>query len=251
MSLAKTSLFSMTKTQYQYKLKAYTGLFGKLAAFQAIAMLLSLGGMGAGMGGSGSTIFFSIKMFSNEIIVFFTFFWIFVVSLLLTTRDYRDSDAVFVSNRLSSNLANGAFLFTCCLAGGLSAVLSGVVLRLAVFFSTGGAGIVSRNFFMTPTDLAAGVAVTTLYLLLFGAAGYLCGMLVQYSKVFVVILPSLFFGLLILAGRDAGIREVLLPAINFVVQESSLILLALKIILIAAVMFGVALLLSNRAEVRN
>ena len=107
------------------------------------------------------------------------------------------------------------------------------------------------NFFMTPAELAVGTAVTALYLLLLGTAGYLCGMLVQYSKVFVVILPSLFFGLLILVGRDAGIREMLLPPINFVVQESSLILLALKIILIAAVMFGIALLLSNRAEVRK
>ena len=250
MFLTKTSLLNVTKTQYRYKLKAYIGLFGTLAAVQAIAILLSLGGMGGASTGD-NTIFFSIKMLSNEMIVFFTFFWIFVVSVILTTRDYRDGDAMFVSNRLSSNLANGTFLLTCCLAGGLSAVLSGVVLRLAVFFSSGGAGIVSRNFFMTPTELAAGVAVSTLYLLLFGAAGYLCGMLVQYSKVFVVMFPSLFFGLLILAGRDDRIGEVLLPAINFVVQESSLILLALKIILIAVVIFGIASLLSNRTEVRK
>jgi len=252
MFLTKTSLLNVTKTQYRHKLKAYIGLFGALAAVQAMAVLLSLGGMGgAGMGGSGSTIFFSIKVFSNEIIVFFTFFWIFVVSVILTTKSYRDGDTVFVSNRLSSNLANGTFLLTCCLAGGLSAVLSGVVLRLAVFFSSGGAGIVSRNFFMTPTELAAGVAVTTLYLLLFGAAGYLCGMLVQISKVFVVILPSLFYGVLLLVGSDAGIRIELLPFINFIAQESSLILLTLKIILIVAVIFGTALLLSNRAEVRK
>ncbi|MBS3976475.1 MAG: hypothetical protein KGZ75_07080 [Syntrophomonadaceae bacterium] len=250
MSLTKTSLFNVTKTQYQYKLKAYIGFFGALAAVQAIAVLLSLGGMG-GAGTGTEMIQFSIKLFSNEIIVLLTFFWAVVVSVALTTKGYRDGDAVFVSNRLSSNLANGAFLLTCCLAGGLTAVLSGVVLRLVLFFSTGGAGIVSQNFFMTPAELAVGTAVTALYLLLLGTAGYLCGMLVQYSKVFVVILPSLFFGLLILVGRDAGIREMLLPPINFVVQESSLILLALKIILIAAVMFGIALLLSNRAEVRK
>ena len=250
MSLTKASLFNVTKTQYKYKLKAYIGFFGALAAVLAIAALLSLGGMGS-MGSGDDTIFLSIKTFSNEIIVFFTFFWIFVVSVVLTTKGYRDGDAVFVSNRLSSNLANGAFLFTCCLAGGLSAVLGGVVLRLAVFFSTGGVGIVSQYFFLTPADLAVGTSVTALYLLLFGAVGYLCGMLVQYSKVFVVILPSLFFGLLILAGRDAGIGAVLLPAINFVVQESSLILLALKIILIAVVIFGIASLLSNRTEVRK
>lgn len=130
-------------------------------------------------------------------------------------------------------------------------MLGGVVLRLAVFFSTGGAGIVSQNFFLTPADLAAGVAVTALYLLLFSAAGYLCGILAQISKAFVVILPSLFFGLLILAGRDDRIREELSQVIYFVAQESSLILLALKIILTAAVLFGTALLISNRAEVRK
>jgi hypothetical protein len=250
MSLTKTSLFSVTKAQYRYKLKAYVGFFGALTAVQAIAAQLSLGGMG-GAGTGTNMIRFSIKLFSNEIIVLFTFFWAFVVSVALTTKDYKDGDAVFVSNRLSSNLANGAFLLTCCLAGGLSAVLGGAVLRVVLFFSTGGAGIVSQNFFLTPAELAVGTAVTALYLLLLGAAGYLCGMLVQYRKVFVVILPSLLFGLLILAGRGAGMREMLLPAINFVAQESSLILLALKIILIAAVMFGSALLLSNRAEVRK
>jgi hypothetical protein len=250
MSLTEASLFNVTKTLYQYKLKAYLGFFAALAAAQVTGVLFSLGGAGsAGM--SIGTKVFSITMFSNETIVFVTFLSAFFVSVMLTTRGHRDNDAVFVSNRLSSNLANGAFLFTCCLAGGISAVLGGVVLRLAVFFYTGGAAIASRNFFLTPAELATGFAVTTLYLLLFSAAGYLCGTLVQISKMFVVILPSLYFGTMILAARDASVREALLSVINFVVQESSLILLALKIIALAAVIFGIALLLSNRAEVRK
>jgi len=250
MSLTKIRLFYVTKKQYKYKLMAYSGLFWTLAAVQTIAILLSLGGTGGWNMGRG-TILFSIKTLSNEIIVLLTFLWAFAVSVILTTKSYRDGDAVFVSNRLSSNLANGAFLITYCLIGGLSAVLGGAVLRLIFFFSTGGLGIVSQNFFLSPTELAAGFAVTTLYLLLISTAGYLCGILVQCSKVFVVILPSLFFGVLILAGRDAGIREMLLQAINFLVHESSFIMLTLKAILITAVVFGIALLISNRTEVRK
>lgn len=250
MSLTKASLPDVIKVQFKYKLRACVGLFGGLAGAQIMATLLSLGASG-GMGTNVGTIFFSVKLVSNDIIVWLTLLWAFVVSIVLTTRGYRDIDAAFVSNRLSSNLANGIFLLVCSLVGGLSSVLSGVVLRLIFFFSTGDAGIVNQNFFPAPAELMIGTAVTVLYLLLFAAAGYLCGMLAQFSKVFVVILPSSFFGLLILSGRNAEVRERLMPIINFVTQESSLILLTLKIILIAAVLFGSAFLLSNRMEVRK
>jgi len=250
MSLTSPSLLNVTKAQYTFKLKAYIGLFTSLIALHFVAAALSLGAS-TFIGTSLGRIHFSARVFSNELLVWSAVLWVFFVSMLLTTKTYRDLDAAFVSNRLSSNLANGALMLTWCVVGGLLAAFGGAMLRLAAFFTLDEAAIASQNFFMTPLELFVGAAVTALYMLLFSAVGYLCGTLVQVSKVFVIANPLLLALALFIVGRDGDLNRRVLAVASIVTQESSLALLALKMFGIAGAFLGIAFLLSNNAEVRN
>lgn len=133
MSLTETSLFEAVKNQYLYKLKSHLGMFLAMVGVQVMALLFSLGGvMSYGMGSQYVNL--SIRFFSSEMVIGFTCIWIIVVAVWLTTKDYQNIDFTFVSNRLSSNLSNAAFLVTAALIGGVTAMLSGFLLRIIVYF---------------------------------------------------------------------------------------------------------------------
>ena len=247
MSLTEASLFETVKNQYLYKLKSRLGLFLAMVGVQVMALLFSLGGvMNYGMGSQYVNL--SVRLFSSEMVIAFTFLWIFVVAVLITTKDYQNIDFTFVANRLSSNLSNAAFLVTAALIGGITAMLSGFLLRIIVYFK-GSIYLLSQNFIAAPEVIFAGMAVTILYLLLFGSLGYFCGALVQLSKVFIVLMAGTYFGLIILAGRGHHLPE-LLKVFDFFRGESSLALLAVKVIIAAGLLYACSIMLSNRLEVR-
>ena len=247
MSLTATSLFDAVKKQYLYKLKNHLGLFLAMVGVQVMALLFSIGGVVSHSMGTQYLDTF-VSCFSSEIVIGFTFLWITVVAVLVTTKDYQNIDFTFVSNRLSSNLSNAAFLVTAALIGGFTAMLSGFLLRIIVYFRSSHY-LLSQNFIVAPDVIFTGIAVTLLYLLLFGSLGYFCGVLMQLSKVFIVILPSLYFGAIILARRGDQM-QVLSSVYDFFRGESSLTLFALKVILTAVLIYACSFMLSNRLEVR-
>lgn len=247
MSLIQNSMMNASRSQYLYKIKTRVGMFLAMAAVQVMALLFSLGGVGS-IGRGSENLTLTIRYFSGEMVIWFTFLWMVVTAVLVATREYRDLDFTFVSSRLTGNLSNLGFLVTAAVLGGLTAMSGGVLLRLIVYFTESGATLIARDFFVSPRIFLIGTAVTTLYLLILGAAGYLGGVLVQLSKAFIVVLPGVFLGTLILAR---GTRmEILIKALDFFREESSLPLLAVKVILTAGALYGGAILLSNRLEVR-
>lgn len=141
----ENNLFRVVKTQYIYKLKSFRRLFLAMIAAQAMALFFSLGGVGGSGTGSGA-VMLSTKNFSSVLTITFTFFWAFTVGALLTTREYRNIDFAFVSNRLSSNLSNFAFLVTASLTGGITAILGGILLRVIIYFSWGRANILHNKY---------------------------------------------------------------------------------------------------------
>lgn len=246
MSLTETSLFGAVKNQYLYKLKSRPGLFLAMAGAQVLALLFTLGGVtSCGIGSENVNL--SITYYSSEMVIGFTFLWIIVVAAWTTTKDYQNIDSTFVSNRLSGNLSNAAFLVTAALIGGVTAMLSGFLLRIIVYFK-GSSYLLSQNFIVASEVISTGIAVTILYLLLFGSLGYFCGVLVQLSKVFIVLLTGLYFGGIFFAGRNQ--LPVLLKVFDFFRGESSLALLAVKVILAAGLFYACSFILSNRLEVR-
>lgn len=249
MSLVETNVLDVAKIQYRYKCKAYMNLFLAMIAVQAIALFFSLGGVGA-MGTSVGNIAIRFKYYSSDIIIVFTAFWAFVVAIIITTKEYRDFDYAFVANRQSSNLANIAFLITASIFGGLTAILGGIVLRVIVYFSLGSESVAVENFFVTASELLIAINVTVMYLILLSAIGYIMGVLVQLSKAFIILLPGLFFGSMVVALRS-GHASIVVDTMSFFLDETSFILLAAKIILVAGVLFFGATMLSGRLEVRT
>ncbi len=245
MSLIESSLWEVVRSQYFYKLKSHLSLFSALIGMQVLALLFSLGGvMNFGMGSRYLNV--NISYFSSEMVFWFTALWIVVVSFVVTTKDYWDMDFTFISNRLSGNLSNIAFLSSAALIGGTSAIFSGFLLRLVVYLKNGG-NLWVENFMPTPEILFIGVLMSVFYLLLFSSLGYLCGALVQLSKAFIILLVGSYFGSIWLVRLNP---TFFLKIYDFYHGESSLPLFALKAVFTAGLLYLGSLFLSNRLEVR-
>ncbi|MCW3489049.1 hypothetical protein [Dethiobacter alkaliphilus] len=244
MSLAEPNFIDITQKQYQYKLKAYLNFLLTMIAVQAMALLFSSGGVGATHLGVGS-VSLSMRTFSGDIIVIFTGFWSLVVAIFITTKEYRDGDFILTANRRSANLANIAYLLTVSILAGVTAILGSVFLRVMQYFLLGPEQIAATNFFITPREFILTVTVASLYFILLAAIGYFIGSLVQFNKAFIIVLPGLFFGSLIVSN---GV--ILVDALAYFLEEPSFVMLVVKIMVVAVVLFTSATLLSDRLEVR-
>lgn len=235
MSLVETSTLKVVKTQYLYKLKAYLGFFLSLISAQIIAMLFSLNGISTGIG--DSNIYMNSKVFSGDSVIYFTMFWVIATAFTLTTKPYRNFDFVFITNRLTSGLSTIAFIITISIIGSLSAILTGILMRVILFFTTHDALMSWEYFMIPPQELLLGFYVTSLYLILLSAISYFFGILFQLFK-----LLALSFSIIIVATGGG--------MFTFFSNEESLFLLTIKVLLTFTLLFGSSILLTNRMEVR-
>lgn len=245
MSLTRPSLGSVVKKQYVYKLKAYLGSFVSLLVVQVLAILFSRNGVGSSSTGTND---FSIIVhtYSADLVLAFTFVWAFITGLLLTTKAHRYPDFSFVTNRLSSNLANIYYLVTASLIAGASAMLSGYVVKMSIHYFSDQL-VVGSHLFLPLPEFMLGVVAASLYVLLFCAAGYFVGSLVQLHPVLPLLVTVSFVGFLFLGARS---RSLLEHIFQFFLFEPSLIIFTGKVIISALLLFVGAMLLSNRMEVR-
>ncbi len=246
MYLAETKMIDLIKQQFLYKVKANLGFFFSLLAVQSFALLLSVNGI-MGMGTGGPYLSINVNAYSNDLIIIFTMVWAFTIAVTLTTKEYRNYDFTFVSNRLTSNLSNILYLGSLALFSSVTAVLTGILLRVILFFSKSDTILSEYYFYISPYELILSIFVITLYILLLSSIGYLAGTIVQLYKPLSVILPVITIGLLIVEGRRLG----KISAYEFFVQEPSLFLFTIKTLLVSSILFGCVYLLSNRMEVRK
>ncbi|GAA0342387.1 hypothetical protein GCM10008967_35990 [Bacillus carboniphilus] len=250
MYLTETRSFDVIKAQYRYKLKAYMGSFTSLILVQLLAMLFSIGGSSQ-MGGSSSTgISYDISVYSGNLVLAFTFMWIFITAITVTTKPYRYDDFAFISNRQTSNLSNILFLVTASFIGGASAVLSGYLLKVIMLFYYGSENII-QSYNSTPFDVIGGIVGASFYLILIGSLGYLVGMLTQLHSLFKWVLPALFLGFLFLGDRINGFEGVIEFINRVFVSEEMLLVFILKVILFSGCLFLVTMWMTNRMEVRK
>lgn len=249
MFLIEANLFETTKKQFIVKLNAYIGTFTSLMFTQVIGILFSLAGSGS-LGTGSNSLSLNITYYTGNIIIILTFIWMFITAVTVTTKQYRDGDFAFVTTRFSSNLANIAFLVTAALVGAVTAMLSGTLFKVLLYFFMRTEKIVSQTYIVPPLELAIGLIATFLYALLIAGLGFLAGNLVQLNKLFVVVLPATVIGFLFLEVRLNG-DGVIMTVGKIFVMESSLLLLALKAFVTVALFFYSATLVSNRLEVRH
>ena len=168
MSSKEVNLLSISVKQYFYKLKAYTTLVYGLITAQLIALLFSLGGV-VSMGSGNGELSITVKSYSANIVLIFSFVWIMVIALRLTTKQYKSMEITLVTNRLSGNLSNVGFLMTACVFGGITSSLVGVLLRVIMYFTFDRSQISIDGFFLAYSDLLLGIVVAILYMILISA----------------------------------------------------------------------------------
>ncbi|QOS89430.1 hypothetical protein [Peribacillus sp. JNUCC41] len=246
MSLTKVNLKETVKKQYFFKLKANIDAFSSLIGIQLLALLFSIGGVGsAGMGGSNISV--NIKYYSADLVIGFTLIWALVTAITITAKPYRNHDFTFVTNRLSSSLANILFLLTASIIGSITAILSGNLLKvLAYVFLDGRIYGVHSGL----KELVMGLCVTIFYIFLVTSIGYFIGTLVQVSKLVIILIPVLFFGTLFLEGSMQK-EPFLVNVFSFYTMESTLTLFIIKVVVTVAVFFAAAISILNRMEVRR
>ncbi|SEN23212.1 hypothetical protein SAMN05192533_110112 [Mesobacillus persicus] len=246
MSLTTTSLAETVKKQYFYKLKANIDSFSSLVGIQILAILFSLGGISSsGMGGSFVNV--NVKYYSPDLVLVFTLIWSFITAVTITTRPYRNHDFSFVTSRLSSSLSNILFLVTASVLGSVTALLSGNLLQMISYL------ILNEQLYNIGSGaehMVLGFVVAFLYLMLIGACGYLIGSLIQVSKLFVLLFPILFIGLLFLEGVVTN-GFIVSNVYKFYAMESVLFLFVGKTVLTAVALFIAAISILNRLEVRR
>lgn len=223
-------------------------MFTSLMILQIIGILFSLAGEGGGGGGS-DTFSYDMKNYSGNIILAFMMIWAFVSAIVVTTQAYRFDDYAFVANRMSSHLANILFLGWASVIGGVTFLLASQSLKLSVLFLQEREFIESQR--LSAFQMAEGLAGTILYLFLFAALGYLVGMLVQRSRIFIIIVPALFFGSLFINVLVGSESTLVIDIGQIFVKETSLLLFLLKVLITSAIAFGSAILISDSLEVRK
>lgn len=249
MYLTETNTWEVVKKQFIYKLNAYAGAFTSLIFAQLLAFVFSYAGDSTYGTGSGN-ISITVKSFSGNVIILFTFIWAFVTGISITSKQNRDGDFIFVTNRLTSNLSNIAFLLTANIFAGVTAMLASSLLKMVTYLLTDAEFIINFSHTLGPLELIIGILATTLYACLFSSVGYIIGTLVQLNKLFIVIIPSLFFGFLFLEAKLQG-SGLLGTLFRFFSKETSLLLFIVKGCLTLFLLFSLANILSNRMEVRR
>ncbi|MEH7114488.1 hypothetical protein V7124_19305 [Neobacillus niacini] len=245
MSLSKTSMLDIIKKQYTFKLRAYMQVFMSMVFIQMLGILFSFNGVGMSGGGS-NTLSVNVHYYSADIVVAFTIVWAIISAILITTQAYRNDDFVFITNRMSSNFSNILFLLTASIIGGITAIMSTYVMKVLMY-------VLGRTEYLSSPiavpEMLIGFGATILYVFLGTAIGYFIGTLVQLNKVFVVLVPGVFIGMIVLGAgsMNGGFFQ---DMIKFIFMESSFALFFIKIIILVILLFSSSAMLSNRLEVR-
>ncbi len=249
MFLQEANVISVAKKQYFFKLKAHYGIFTSLLMTQLFALLFSAF---LGTGQSGTSIFnvsLNINYYTGNLIIIFTMVWAFTSGITLNSKTSKDGDFAFVTNRLTSNLSNIAFLMTATAIAGFTAMLAGSLLKVIVYYyfsveNLAGSASISLS------ELVLGIIVSILYVSLFGALGYLVGVLIQMSKIFVFLLPLVFIGLLFIEGRMQG-EGALGQLVKFFALETSPVLFLVKAFVAITLVYIGSIFLTDKMEVRK
>lgn len=240
MSLVKISLADVVKKQYLYKLIAYKGTYTTLIFLQLVGLLMN----DSVSSGSNGYFLYDIAIHSTGVSVGLTMLWAFMVGIIITTKLNRDDDFMYVSNRLSSNLANILFLVTASVLSGVTAMLCGFLIKDILYFFAD--DLTMGNILVeAPSEFLIGIFASILYVLLMSALGYLLGVLVQLNRVVFFLIPVLYIGLTYLKHP---LIEGIIP---FYLHEASIGLFAVKVIVTVVVCYGLAVAISNRLEVKS
>ena len=237
MFLINNNMWSVVKSQVSFKLQVSLSAVVSLVIIQILALVLS--SMGSGMSSNGDI---NIYIYSLDLVLLFMVVWSIIVGYLIPSKGYRFDDASFVGTPKSSNIANGIMLFLLSLFAGVTTYLTYYILFIVLYFR-GMEVVRSATFLDEPFQAFLTILVFIFYIWLAGAVGYLAGTLVQYSKLFKLVLPVAALTLLFtFTGQDI---------IQNLLVDSSDIILILKLMVTSLALIFIAGIVYKRLEVRS
>ncbi|KYG27610.1 hypothetical protein [Alkalihalobacillus trypoxylicola] len=246
MSSNNGNFLSIVYKQWKFKISANNSFFSSLLWIQIIGILLS-SVMNTSMFSSSLV---SVEVINANIVIVFTFIWGFIIGNTLTSKANRYEDFTYVSNKLSQLLSNICFLLTASVIGGVTAFLSGYVIRIVkmILLSDMQLAYVSADSLIITF---AGIIATISYVWLFSAFGYFVGILVHWHKLFIIIIPSFFIAILILSQTPNQLNGFLAFMGDWFFMQQSFLLFVVAILVSITFFFSISLLVSNRLEVRD
>lgn len=248
MFLTEVNTWDVVRKLVGFKLRAYMSVFTTLMVVQIIAILLSSGGTGM-MGTSSGDLSITLSFYSGSLVIGFTMIWSFISAIIITTKAYRYDDFTFITNRTTSNLSNILFLLIGSIIGGTTALLSGILQRVILYFYVSSENFIYVSYSLS--EIMIGLVATILYIFLTGSLGYLIGTLAQLNKIFVFLIPAVFFGVIFYQIRNGEEAKAIVDTVEFYAQETSLIFFTVKVIVSATLLFLGAWMMTNRMEVRQ
>ena len=249
MYLTEPRLIDIVKKQFRYKLNAYTGVFTSLIIMQLIGIFISFENSSSIMGSGSLTV---IQRFSsNDVTVGFTLIWALSMGILLTTIAYRNDAFTFVSNRLSHHLASISFLLSIASIGGITASLSGSLIKIITIIQNNSVIIESVGVFDSPYDFC--IRILSIYLI----HGLICRLRIyvghsssEANWLFLSFLSPFFIvPYWQLSTDDSG--GFLLDTVLFYGAETLFLLFLLKVLGTLAVFFAISIAVTNKMEVRK
>lgn len=243
MSSINVSQWAIIKKQFMFKVRSYSGMIWTLMVLQLLALFFSFNGVGSS-GGGFSLIQMNHTIYNANFIIVFTFLWMMISAIIVTTKAYQLDDYTFITTRRTSHISNALFLVAAGIYGALTAMLAGHMVRVFFILRTG-----DGFYTLTPyslTEWLTGFAAVFFYLMMFASVGYAIGMLFQmhvYVKVAAICIVFLlsFSGL---AGEVLNIRSMFL----FYFSESDLIIFMFKTAGTSVLLFALTLLMTDRLE---
>jgi len=242
MFLSNRTLGEVVKVQVKFKLNAYMSAFMGLIIVQILGIFISLDGTNS-MGSGWNNISVNVSLVSNDLIFLFVAIWAFFVGHLMTTKAYLYDDFSFVTTRLSSNLANIIVLFLMSLFAGATSILTNYVGRVILLLFDKVDYMRSPGLLDDPLSSILNFIVVTLLILTIASSGYLVGMLTQKNKLLLLFLPVIVIGLLM--------ADLWPTVLQFLFYENvSMWVFLVKLLIITITCFALAIVSSNRLEVR-
>ncbi len=250
MYLTENSLFDLVKRQYFFKLKAYN-LFAGLLSVHVIAFLLSVNGVGS-IGTHYDDLSISLTTYSNDMFLMLTGIWIFIAGTQFVSKKQRDSDFSFPSTPYSSALSSVAMLATVACVSGIATYALGIALKVVVVLFKNDEVMSMVGFYQPLGEMVLGMFVSVVYMLLAVGLGYAAGMLVQWHKIFAVILPVAVLGNVFYKGQVNQIETAwIVQGTQFFVAETSLAMFVIKAAVVCLALFAASVLIAGKLEVRR
>lgn len=243
MFLSNSTLGEIVRTQVKFKVSAYSGAVVSLIFVQLLGLLFSMNGFST-LGTNVNNTNVRIITITPDTVFTFVAIWALFVGKLITTKAYRYDDFSYVTSRLSSNLANISVLCLMSIFAGVTAFLSNYLLRVVLLLFGDVDYVKSANILENPLGSIVTIGVMVALLITISAGGYLWGMLVEIHKAFTFLL--LFLIIMMFATKTG---QTILQYVF--IENESIVILAVKLIGVSIVFFTLAILCSNRLEVRQ